>query len=522
MSQSTEHAPNPETTIKLCTSNGGEINDPISCSLSSANLDDDPAYKCISYAWGEAGDNEPINVNGEDVLVPSNLVAALRALRKKGITSKLWADTLCIDQEKLSEKGKHVAMMGRIYSTAEEVVVWLGEVPGATSDEDDRDNEFDTSDIMEKLAKDSHFHDLPFMGPCRSRQCPADLGEHGDNVRPWSKALEALMAWFEAVWFERMWTVQEIVLAEKASLMPGNVSLDWATVEHAWCNLARHLRGCCSECLYGLPGTDSNHIYEMACHIIDLSLARKKLDQGQHLVEHLLQFSGKKSTIDLDQIYGCLGLQSGAKPTPVYPDYHITLPELLRRFAGDIIRTQGWLMPLCLGLRHKLPDLPSWVPNRSNQGSNPGIYRIIRYVWSFSYGAAKDLAGPAQISNDNRLLQVDGIQLDKIAWVSSVHELTSKFSDHLDTLDEWSIAVDLESGARNPYVGGGDLESAFWRTMFADRYFLEDQGSRSSTAENVHYLQDFVQQCRSDIQQSGPNPLIGPQRYFHVPPHRGG
>jgi hypothetical protein len=39
----------------------------------------------------------------------------------------LWIDQLCIDQENNDEKGPQIQLMGDIYRTACEVVIWLGE-----------------------------------------------------------------------------------------------------------------------------------------------------------------------------------------------------------------------------------------------------------------------------------------------------------------------------------------------------------------------------------------------------------
>ena len=39
----------------------------------------------------------------------------------------LWTDALCIDQSNFQERASQVELMGRIYSSADDVIVWLGE-----------------------------------------------------------------------------------------------------------------------------------------------------------------------------------------------------------------------------------------------------------------------------------------------------------------------------------------------------------------------------------------------------------
>lgn len=38
----------------------------------------------------------------------------------------MWIDAICINQSNLKEKGHQVALMGRVFSDARRVVVWLG------------------------------------------------------------------------------------------------------------------------------------------------------------------------------------------------------------------------------------------------------------------------------------------------------------------------------------------------------------------------------------------------------------
>jgi hypothetical protein len=67
--------------------------------------------------------------NGNSLLVTANCEAALRELRDPSETTKLWIDSICIDQtpNAVKERNIQVALMGEIYKCAKRVVVWLGE-----------------------------------------------------------------------------------------------------------------------------------------------------------------------------------------------------------------------------------------------------------------------------------------------------------------------------------------------------------------------------------------------------------
>jgi hypothetical protein len=58
--------------------------------------------------------------------VRSNLYYALKVLRHESSYCVLWVDAVCIDQSHNAERGQQVSQMGRIYSNATEIRIWLG------------------------------------------------------------------------------------------------------------------------------------------------------------------------------------------------------------------------------------------------------------------------------------------------------------------------------------------------------------------------------------------------------------
>lgn len=86
----------------------------------------------MSYTWDTgdpAYDELPpstISCSGHGLQVTTNLHAALKQIRDDMDDTILWIDAICIDQDNDEEKGSQVQLMGRIYSEAEEVIIWLG------------------------------------------------------------------------------------------------------------------------------------------------------------------------------------------------------------------------------------------------------------------------------------------------------------------------------------------------------------------------------------------------------------
>lgn len=99
----------------------------VTCSLASANLNDNPTYQALSYVWGEQTNPRRIRVNGEIFYVTRNLYEALDRLRRKHEDRIIWIDALAINQSNIPERNSQVQLMRSIYSRAQETLIWLHE-----------------------------------------------------------------------------------------------------------------------------------------------------------------------------------------------------------------------------------------------------------------------------------------------------------------------------------------------------------------------------------------------------------
>ncbi|KAH8891552.1 hypothetical protein GQ53DRAFT_604942, partial [Thozetella sp. PMI_491] len=84
-------------------------------------------FEALSYAWGLPTATRPTRADGKEFHVTVNLYAALRRLRMASRERVVWIDQLCINQTDDQEKSQQVALMSRIYSAAQRVIVWLGD-----------------------------------------------------------------------------------------------------------------------------------------------------------------------------------------------------------------------------------------------------------------------------------------------------------------------------------------------------------------------------------------------------------
>ncbi|KAF1977419.1 heterokaryon incompatibility, partial [Bimuria novae-zelandiae CBS 107.79] len=100
-------------------------------------LDSAPAYKAVSYRWGDSLGNHEILVNKLLLNVSDNLFDFLSRQSREAQwirTPWIWIDQLCIDQSSIEEKNHRVARMGFIYSKALQVLVWLGKGTDGTEE----------------------------------------------------------------------------------------------------------------------------------------------------------------------------------------------------------------------------------------------------------------------------------------------------------------------------------------------------------------------------------------------------
>ena len=91
------------------------------------------AYIAVSYTWGSEAASKKILLNGAVFHIRPNLYALLRQASGPnkcqwlGANEYLWIDALCIDQSNIEERNHQVKLMSRIYSHAQQVIVWLGD-----------------------------------------------------------------------------------------------------------------------------------------------------------------------------------------------------------------------------------------------------------------------------------------------------------------------------------------------------------------------------------------------------------
>lgn len=91
-----------------------------------------PEYEALSYVWGPRSLTREITVKAETKYIRENLWSALYHMQLPLKPLVLWIDAICIDQENMDERNHQVRLVGKIYTGATTILVWLRPV-GASS-----------------------------------------------------------------------------------------------------------------------------------------------------------------------------------------------------------------------------------------------------------------------------------------------------------------------------------------------------------------------------------------------------
>ncbi|KAH7411728.1 heterokaryon incompatibility protein-domain-containing protein [Phaeosphaeria sp. MPI-PUGE-AT-0046c] len=92
------------------------------CTFDFANA---PEYVALSYTWGEAEPTHQLRLGKAYIVIRDNLN---RFLQRYSGNEFFWIDQICIDQSKISERNSQVRLMSEIHRRCEFVLVWLDSI----------------------------------------------------------------------------------------------------------------------------------------------------------------------------------------------------------------------------------------------------------------------------------------------------------------------------------------------------------------------------------------------------------
>jgi hypothetical protein len=219
-------------------------------------------FHALSYCWGDSPERADIvfqmesefgvkSAGGASFNVSRTVERAIRRLRREDKPLRIWIDALCINQVKLEERAQQVSIMGRIYSRAAAVHVWLDEntlgIKAALRVIRDIYN-FDRRlclggeacqcfgtkhtlrvEDVETLNRKQGHSSFSSMWEIFNQHVagfsPAEVQAAGGSGHVHLSYL--MQSLFQHPWFQRVWVVQEAILSRRTLVHCGQEMIEW-------------------------------------------------------------------------------------------------------------------------------------------------------------------------------------------------------------------------------------------------------------------------------------------------------
>jgi hypothetical protein len=180
--------------IRLVVLLPGDYADPLHCFIHEVSLSENPQYEAVSYTWAtEDGDDaRSARVYCDSAIIPvtENCEAVLRRLRLSSMARSLWIDSICINQSNIKERNHQVGVMDKIYKSASAVQICIQD------------------------PKREYSECLSYLSYLKGNTSRSDM------------AINQTSESFRRRYFQRVWVIQEVMLARSAFLAINDDSVE--------------------------------------------------------------------------------------------------------------------------------------------------------------------------------------------------------------------------------------------------------------------------------------------------------
>ncbi|KAI1309263.1 HET-domain-containing protein [Xylaria venustula] len=377
-------------------------NPDVDSTLYDPSLDDStdtpvPVYEALSYAWGSPEKGEMIEIEVSMIMdenmsrnisacrhlpITRNLAIALRHVRLRDRPRTLWIDAICIDQSNIQERSAQVQRMGEIFSSARDVVAWLG--PSFTSSRLALNT---LRRIGEQLElSNTTFHNFP---------APHWFGHDGQVALaqlPSMDELDAIAQLCKVPYMSRLWVVQELVLASAKSVVKcGDDELPWPLFRRAMLRF--------SSWVDSIPV----QAYQALSPVIAICLTQSALSLPTLLYNH----HGRGCADARDKVYACMNLLDPALRQHIVADYSKSVLDVFKEVFLEFLGREERLEQLPYAGICTLPasDWPTWLPDWSE--------RVSILLYHVDQASSISAAGANYIAPNK--LQVNGLSSSHIS-----------------------------------------------------------------------------------------------------------
>ncbi|TGO37302.1 hypothetical protein BHYA_0100g00020 [Botrytis hyacinthi] len=430
---------------------------PIQCTVETISLLSHPSYEALSYVWGDASIRQTITFNDTSFSVTENLAIALHHLRLPLEPRRLWVDAICINQSDIKERNEQVTLMAEIYSLAKPVLVWLGETFEGCEE---------AFDLMSKIS----------------------IASEDEIMEEESQTMFSFyMELVKKEWFTRLWTIQELALADQEPLVGcGSTWTTWSVLSKVWQKVAM-VEFTKMGMIMMKRGEENENTNKTAVPQgvrtstikIDLlnNLRRAVTDKkGEDLRDLLLNTVTSKATEPKDRIYGLLGMMGSSDRKTITVDYSRSLGTIYADAISHIFHKGiGPFFLAGLELAGPYPpfqysSFPSWVPRL---GSESLLHSTLYHPPGIGVSGAGSTAINGHISPDLKTLYVRGLLIDAIAEKFTFgpdNECLTQLSHVEEMVLKAKNLATLHSHHR-PYLHTFKTKEPVWRTLITNKLY---------------------------------------------------
>ncbi|KAJ4251423.1 hypothetical protein NW762_011406 [Fusarium torreyae] len=369
----------------------------------SPTEDEIPTFEALSYAWGDQSNPDSISLSREQhsqdeqssqfcmtgsLAIGQNLASALRALRHPHEPRVLWCDSICINQQDLEERAAQIRHMHEIFQHAKSVIVWMGPETSWSFL------------LMETLRWVGYYVEKSALDPVSHRHLfffteVPDQRLRG-NTKPLPLSLDqwrAMEQFLALDWTKRLWTTQEIVLANQETCVVklGGEEMPWVKLKDMVIFIS----------FYSPipPGSLSDPLtYTTNAHMFASKSSTSEWPVWDEWLIPLMMTNAYLCLDDRDKVFAVQGLVKPEVSQAIRPDYTKTAKEILTSVCLDHLTRHNDLkfLNLC-----NAATSPSWVPDLEKR---IGIISVDNH--------ASGNSPPIAIMSDPGILEVAGIICD--------------------------------------------------------------------------------------------------------------
>ncbi|RYO81924.1 hypothetical protein DL762_006856 [Monosporascus cannonballus] len=382
--------------LRLLRLQAGRPGEAIACELVPTTLGDARGqYEATSYTWGSPDDPQTISCNGARMKVQRNAFSMLDGLRLPDRPRTIWIDAICINQSNLDERAAQVSMMGDIYRSALNVVVWLG-----PPDESSRIAMDYTATLDHQALVKEYMAVIEAPGDSLLEsyfQGKTYFFDERDQTEEFKRLAFAILTFLQRPWFNRVWIQQEAALCRHTRVFCGAQSIEWEQLfSLAWIMHPRQV-GDYPEYVEDALG----NVFHNLSAVVEIQKFRARIFNdlyGTHrtaiyLLQTLASARRFGATDPRDKVFS---LQNLATDADEWIDVDYRVPwQIIYMEVARICLENGWLdfLEAAGRARHEPGSiLPSWAPDY--RGGRDEEYSIREHPLWMPGGGVPGLGSP--------------------------------------------------------------------------------------------------------------------------------